>query len=114
MAVEVRFAPWATLPLFRDEIEKEHAAGTDIGSDRDQVVKTGSSEDRRSGLARHTLERREIYGEIIDAGQLSELGEALNQQVVRYVASPTDFEDEETEQPQRDSNPCRHLERVVS
>jgi hypothetical protein len=29
--------------------------------------------------------------------------------VIRIVENPRDFE-----QPQRDSNPCRHLERVVS
>jgi hypothetical protein len=43
-----------------------------------------------------------------------DLGEILSEQVSRYLDSSQDVERDETEQPQRDSNPCRHLERVVS
>jgi hypothetical protein len=60
------------------------------------------------------LESRESFGEIIGPDQTGDLAERLSQQVTRYLVSPQEFARDDDEQPQRDSNPCRHLERVVS
>jgi hypothetical protein len=95
-------------------IAKGHAAGTTPESDVDRVDLVPPPGPNRWGDEPHLFEGRESYGDVIDPGQLGDLGEILSQQVTRYLDRPEASERDETEQPQRDSNPCRHLERVVS
>jgi len=97
-----------------DAIAKGHAAGTTPESDVHPPDVVPRLRHARGGDLPHVFEGEEHYGDIIDPGQLGDLGEVLSQQVTRYLDSPDAFEHDETEQPQRDSNPCRHLERVVS
>ena len=97
-----------------DAVAKGHAAGTTPESDVDAAAEMLPACPNCGGDEPHLFEVRESYGDIIDPGQLGDLGEILSQQVTRYLDSPEAFEGDETEQPQRDSNPCRHLERVVS
>jgi integrase len=106
-----RLAQTLELP---DEKKMGHAGGTDTES-----VVAGGPEvpvpcPSCDGDPLNLGEQQNTYRVLKRPVQEGEVAELLSREINTFLTAETVLADGETLQPQRDSNPCRHLERVVS
>src|ERR1019366_4665411 len=91
-----------------------HAGGTDTESEVAVGPEVPVSCSSCGGDPLHLGEQQNTYRVLRHPVQEGELAELLSREIDTFLTAETVLADGETLQPQRDSNPCRHLERVVS
>jgi integrase len=97
-----------------DPGSKGHAGGMDTESALGPEVDLPTESVLDRGERRPTFEPPPDFDRGESPGQSGAVAELIGQQATDFLADAFLFDTAATEQPQRDSNPCRHLERVVS